>query len=113
MRRFVGFALVGMIATVLVSFLPPSASTIAIAIVVGVGAAGGSLAREPREVTALAVGALVGTAAGGGIQALGSAGPGTSEIATASATVAIVVAVAGFIALVFARSKGPPSPRRR
>lgn len=108
MRRYVGFALVGVIATLLVSFLPPSASTVAIAIVVGVGAAGGSVARETREVASLAVGALVGTAAGGAIQALGSGGPDASDIAAASATVAAVVAVAGFVALAFARAKRPP-----
>jgi len=113
MRRFVGFALVGMIATLLVSFLPPTASTIAFAILVGIGAAGGSVAREPREVVWLAVGALVGTAAGGGIQALGSGGPAASEVVTASATVAVVVAITGFIALVFTRAKQPSPPRRR
>jgi hypothetical protein len=113
MGRLVGFALVGMIATLLVSFLPPSASTIAIAIVVGVGAAGGSVAREPSAVGWLAVGALVGTAAGGAIQALGAGGPEVSEVITASATVALVVAAAGFIALVVTRARQPPPPRGR
>jgi hypothetical protein len=113
MRRFVGFSLGGMVASLLVSFLPPSASTITFAILVGVGGAGGSMAREPREVASLAGGALVGTIVGGLIQAFGSGVPGASEIATASATVAIVVAVAGFVALVFARAKRPPSPPRR
>jgi len=113
MIRFAGFALVGMIATLLVSFLPPSASTVAFAILVGIGGAGGSVAREPREVVWLAVGALVGTAVGGGIQALSSGGPGVSEVATASATVAVLIAIAGFIALVFTRAKQPSPPRRR
>jgi len=113
MRRFAGFALVGTIATMLVSFLPPSTSTIAFAILVGIGGAGGSVAREPREVVSLAVGALVGTAAGGAILALGAGGPGASEVATAAATVAVVVAVAGFIALVFTRARQPSPPRRR
>jgi hypothetical protein len=102
-----------MIATLLVSFLPPSASTIAVAIVVGVGAAGGSVAREPREVVWLAVGALIGTAAGGAIQGLGAGGPGASEVVTASATVAVVVAIAGFVALVVTRARQPSPPRRR
>jgi len=113
MRRFVGFALVGMIATLLVSFLPPSASTIAFAIIVGIGGAGGTIARELRELVSLAVGALVGTAAGGAIQGLGVGGPGASEVATASATVAVVVAIAGFIALFFTRARQPSPPRRR
>ena len=113
MGRLVGFALGGMIATLLVSFLPPSASTIAVAIVVGVGAAGGSVAREPREVAWLGVGALVGTAAGGAIQALGPGGPEVSEVITGSATVALVVAAAGFVALVVTRARQPPPPRRR
>jgi hypothetical protein len=113
MRRLVGFALVGMIATLLVSFLPASASTIAFAILVGIGGAGGSVARELREVEWLAVGALVGTAAGGGIQALGAGGPDAAEVATASATVAVVVVIAGIVALVFTRAKQPSPPRRR
>lgn len=113
MRRFVGFALGGTVASLLVTFLPPSSSTIVFAILVGVGGAAGSVAREPLEVAWLAVGALFGTIAGGAIQALGPGGPGVSQIVTASATVAIVVAVAGFIALVFARAKRPPSAPRR
>ncbi|HEX4897121.1 MAG TPA: hypothetical protein VFV53_02030 [Candidatus Limnocylindrales bacterium] len=113
MRRQVGFALGGMIASLLVTFVPPSSSTITFALLVGVGGAGGSMAREPREVAWLTVGALVGTIAGGAIQALGPGGPGVSQVVTAAATVAIVVAIAGFIALVFARAKRPPSPPRK
>lgn len=112
MGRFVGFALGGMVASLLVSFLPPSSSTIAFAILVGVGGAAGSVAREPREVAWLAVGTVVGTVAGGVIRALGSDWPRASEFVTASASVAIVVAVSGIIALVFARARRPPLPPR-
>jgi hypothetical protein len=113
MRRFIVFALAGLVASFLVTYLPPSSSTIVFAILVGVGGAAGSIAHEPGEVASLAVGALVGTGAGGAVQALGSGGPAASQIVTASVTVALVVAVAGFIALVFARAKRPPATPRR
>ena len=112
MRRFVGFALVGMLALWLVSFLPPSASTITIAIVVGIGAAGGTVARDGGDVVAIAVGAFTGTAAGGVTRGLGSGGPDASEVITASATIGLVVAAAGFIALVVSRARRPQPPAR-
>jgi hypothetical protein len=110
MRRFVGFSLGGMVASLLVSFLPPSASTITFAILVGVGGGGGSMAREPREVASLGA-ARSSERSWEAIQAFGSGCRGLGD--HGSATVGLVVAAAGFVALVVSRARQPPPPRRR
>lgn len=113
MHRLVGFALAGMVALWLVSFLPPSASTIALALVVGVGAAGGTVARQWRDLLALAIGAMVGTAVSGLTQGLGTDGPDLAEVVNGTATVAIVVLVAGTISFFVSFSRRPVPPIER
>jgi len=113
MRRLVGFAFVAMVAMWLVSFLPPSLSTVAVALVVGVGAAAGSVARGGREVVAAAVGALAGTAVSGLTQGLGSGGPELGEVVNGSATVAVIVLVAGFVSFFVTAVRRPRPPPDR
>lgn len=113
MRWYVGFALAVMVALWLVMFLPPSASTIALALVVGVGAAGGTVARRWRDLVALAIGAAVGTAVSGLTQGLGTAGPGLAEVVNGTATVAVVVLVAGTISSFVSASRRPAPPGKR
>lgn len=113
MRRYVGFALVGLVAVWLVSFLPPSMSTLSIALVIGLGAAGGNLAREPGDIAALAVGAVVGAASSGLTQAQGTGGPGVGEVLVSAIVIAVIVAVAGFVAAFVSRARRPGPPRSR
>lgn len=113
MRRYVGFALAGMVALWLVMFLPPSASTIALALMVGVGAAGGTVARRWRGLLALAIGTMLGTAASGLTQGLGTGGPDLAEVVNGTATVAVVVFVAGTISFFVSFSRRPAAPIER
>jgi hypothetical protein len=113
MRRLVGFALGGMVAIWLVAVLPASASTIALALVIGVGVAGGRTARGWPDVVALAIGAFLGAAASGLIQGLGTDGPDAAEVTTGSVTIAITVAVAAALSSIFAAARRPAPPTGR
>ena len=110
MRRYVRFAFIGMVAMWLVSFLPPAASTLATALVVGVGAAGGTLAQGGRDIISLALGALLGTAISGLTQGLGAGGPDTAEVINGSVTVAAVIAVAGTVSFFVTDARRPHPP---
>jgi hypothetical protein len=113
MRRYAGFALVGMVALWLLSLLPSSASTLANAIVIGLGAAGGTVARDNRDLAALSLGAFVGTLSGFLIHPLARGGPVGPQVLTAGVTVAILVAVAGVVARFVAGSRRPAGPPPR
>jgi len=110
MRRLVGFALGGLVATGIIGFVPPSAPTISLALVVGVGIAGGRLAARPQELVALAIGAFLGAVASGLTRGLGT---DAGEVLVGSLTIAITVAVAGFVSafLNAARRPAPPAGR--
>jgi hypothetical protein len=111
MRRDVAFALFGMVALWLVSFLPREAGTFATAMVVGIGGAAGTLAAGPRDILALAVGAFLGTLASGLTQSLGSGGPMREGVLTGSIVVAVIVAVAGYVAFVVTKARRLPPAR--
>ncbi|MCI0583259.1 MAG: hypothetical protein L0227_10290 [Chloroflexi bacterium] len=113
MRRLAGFALGGLVAIWVIGFLPPSASTISLALVVGVGVAGGRLAAGPPELVALVVGAFLGAALGGLTRAAGVDGPSRDEVVTASLTIAITVGVAGFLSAFLNAARRPPPTARR
>ncbi|TAK00804.1 MAG: hypothetical protein EPO36_07435 [Chloroflexota bacterium] len=113
MRRTIGFVLAGVVALWLVGFVPASASTIGLALVVGVGVAGGRAAGEPMHVLALAGGAFLGAASSGYARGLAGDGPDMAAIATGSAVVAIVVGVAGLVAHALNAAARPASPPRR
>ncbi|MEW5990536.1 MAG: hypothetical protein AB1736_04205 [Chloroflexota bacterium] len=113
MRRYVGFGLAGTVALWLVMFLPPSASAMALALVVGVGAAGGIVARRRWDLLALAIGAMVGTGVSGVTQGLGTAGPDLAEVVNGTATVGVVFLVAGAIAFFLSSARRPAPPVER
>lgn len=113
MRRLVGFAVGGLVATWAIGFLPPTASTISLALVVGIGVAGGRLAAGPPELVALAVGAFLGAVVSGLTQGLVTDSQGQNEVLTGSLTVAIAVGVAGFVSAFLNAVRRPAPPSRR
>ncbi|HEX5589059.1 MAG TPA: hypothetical protein VFX65_02055 [Candidatus Limnocylindrales bacterium] len=113
MRRLVAFALLGMVAAWFVSFLPPEASTLAIVLVIGIGAGGGIAATRGREVLGLATGAIIGTAWSGVTQAFEPGGPDAAAIANGAATVGLIVFVTGAVAFVVADVRRPQPPVER
>lgn len=113
MRRTIRFALGGIVALWLVGFVPASASTIGIALVVGVGVVGGRAAGEPMHVLALAGGAFVGAASSGYVRGLADGGSDLAAIATGSIVVTITVGIAGLVAYTLKAAERPAKPPRR
>jgi hypothetical protein len=113
MRRLVGFAVVGVVALWLLRFIPDGLPMLANALVIGLGAAGGTLARDPREILALAAGAAFGSVAGSLTRDPGTGGPGTGDFLAASVTIGLIVVVAGFVASFVSAARRPTGPPSR
>jgi hypothetical protein len=111
MPRLVRFALGGVVTLWLIGLLPPSWSTVALALVVGVGVAGGRVAGRLPEIVALAVGAFMGTLAAAVTPGIGTVGRDGGEILTGALTIAIVVAIAAALSRLVEASR-QAAPRR-
>lgn len=91
MRRFLVFALVGMMALWLTSFLPDSFVLLAVVVAIGVGVLGGLNAKGHLDVTALSIGAGLGTAWSGLTQGFLPDGPTIARILAGVGVVSVLV----------------------